>query len=797
MNHPTDILAAINHTEESPTKDKLTSIEVCIIRNRDGSIRWLWPNGLRRPLFLKFYNVQGWKARLYSTILRILFILGVQRWFFERVTATLPTVGDGAVYDLQGLNWSLFTGTVGPNQKYILYTQAENGKGQFTKIAVTNKAAQLIAQEASTLELLADSSIKGWHYPGIAHQDDRSLSVYEHVGYTRRTSAYTPGHQRALASLADMEARTLVFDDWARSLRISERISNLAGGTTKIPYGIINKLSHLVTQLQGSTLDVHLAHGDFTPWNIYCNADGSLYIYDWELSNNTLPSGFDFFHYFIQKGTISEHKSWATIKAEIDDHGLSYFNKRDSGHYLSLYLLSNILYYLELYAQQEAWHTQIYWLIDTWNAALSDVLRSSISERELVILDLFDSIHDTDYAGLKLPTSQHEKISAYSDIDLLLSKRNSKSLVGRLKNHPLVDHTTISSGYAMTKITLVTKSRGILSLDLIHQLKRKHLVYMDVDAMIQGHWTNCNGIKHVNAADTRQFISLFYGLNGQATPAKYRTGQVEVTDSIALNNVLDQQQVPSIDQQKALIQVVSKMAANKSINRLKNILAYCYDTVIHSLSHRGMIITFSGVDGAGKSTIIEKTKYEVEKKLRKDVVVIRHRPSILPILSAWTKGKAAAEKAAADRLPRQGGNTSLLSSLLRFSYYYTDYLFGQFYINIKYVFRGKVVLYDRYYFDFINDTLRSNIVLPKWLTKSAFVFLLQPHLNFFLYADAQVILSRKQELDATTIRKLTIDYLQLFGQLAQKRPSQYHAIENISLQQTLDTIVHKIQLKLL
>jgi hypothetical protein len=111
--------------------------------------------------------------------------------------------------------------------------------------------------------------------------------------------------------------------------------------------------------------------------------------------------------------------------------------------------------------------------------------------------------------------------------------------------------------------------------------------------------------------------------------------------------------------------------------------------------------------------------------MRKRVVVIRHRPSLLPILSAWSKGKTAAEKEAAETLPRQGQNKSFFSSVFRFSYYYTDYLFGQFYVYFKHVLRGDVVLYDRYYFDFINDSLRSNITLPKWILKSGYTFLLK------------------------------------------------------------------------
>jgi thymidylate kinase len=111
--------------------------------------------------------------------------------------------------------------------------------------------------------------------------------------------------------------------------------------------------------------------------------------------------------------------------------------------------------------------------------------------------------------------------------------------------------------------------------------------------------------------------------------------------------------------------------------------------------------------------------------------------------------------------------------------------------------RGDVVLYDRYYFDFINDSLRSNISLPKWLLRGGYRLLFQPTLNFFLYADAQTILSRKKELDEQTIKKLTHDYISLFNDLDKKRIGKYLAIENIHLDRTLHLVSKSIQAKLI
>ena len=164
------------------------------------------------------------------------------------------------------------------------------------------------------------------------------------------------------------------------------------------------------------------------------------------------------------------------------------------------------------------------------------------------------------------------------------------------------------------------------------------------------------------------------------------------------------------------------------------------------------------------------------------------------IENGWVEQERQRENAAqiaATTLPRQGQNRSLISSLFRFGYYYSDYLIGQFVIQVKYVLRGYIVLYERYYFDFINDSRRSNIDLPEGIAACGFNFLLKPDLNFFLYASPQTILSRKQELDEPAIQHLTAAYLQLFQQLGEKAKGKYYPLENEVLSQTIDFILRK------
>jgi thymidylate kinase len=73
---------------------------------------------------------------------------------------------------------------------------------------------------------------------------------------------------------------------------------------------------------------------------------------------------------------------------------------------------------------------------------------------------------------------------------------------------------------------------------------------------------------------------------------------------------------------------------------------------------------------------------------------------------------------------------------------------------------------------------------------------MKPDVNFFLYADAETILARKQELDAATIEELTGKYLTLFQKLnTTEKTKKYHAVKNLKLQDTVDSIMTQLKLQ--
>ncbi|MBB1194034.1 hypothetical protein DNC80_10205 [Flavobacterium sp. SOK18b] len=767
--------------------------DMLFIKNPDGSPRWIWNANCDTPLFLKFYNIGSFKAWIFATAIKTVFIFRLQKIVFSKKTV-FATKNDNTVLDYKK-DWALFTGTIGPNNKAILYAN-----NSFYKIATTPNAQELINREHSILEKI-NSNQNLFITPKSKQISNEIIQLSDVSENGTRSKSITTSHLNALLEMRNLEPQTIKVSEWNLLNSFKQDLNSI--DDSRIPSNMLRKIKTLIGNISANEkVNLSLSQGDFTQWNMY-ERNGKIALYDWELASFDKPIGFDYFHFIIQQGVLVDHKCWKTIYTYIKEECNGNFGKQlfnndldKLNDYLKWYLITNCIHYLKIYSNQPKWHVQIDWLLQVWNEGLNMFMVEEKTSRELVIMDVLDLLQNQEYAALKFKNEFPEKLSINSDIDLIINEKENQLIVSFLKNHALVSKITSNKKSFMNSIQLFLNDGSVLSLDLIWQLKIKTLEILDANQIIASNILNNYGVKNASSVDTARFIALFYTLNNSEIPAKYLDYKNAIQNSnepldLILKNHFRNTKISEAN----LLNMIKQNPENKGISKIKNTLRYYIDTMRNSHKSRGFIITFSGVDGAGKSTVIENIATRIEKQLRKPVVVLRHRPSILPILSVWSKGKEQAHLDVIEGLPRQGKNKSLLSSIIRFSYYYFDYLFGQFVVYFKYILRGKVVIYDRYYFDFINDGKRSNIILPKKITSFFYTFLLKPEFNFFLFADANIILKRKEELSKATIEKLTADYHGLFESLQSKsKASVYQSINNIELEVTLNQVVKTILL---
>ncbi len=181
------------------------------------------------------------------------------------------------------------------------------------------------------------------------------------------------------------------------------------------------------------------------------------------------------------------------------------------------------------------------------------------------------------------------------------------------------------------------------------------------------------------------------------------------------------------------------------------------------MSRTGFSVGFTGPDGSGKTTVIDRTIERLGDVFASAHAYYHFRPALFGNLGEVAH--SAGIKKEVDRNysdPHRGGKTGVLSSLARLGYYSVDYVVGYF-AKVKTRTRiTRLVIFDRYFTDIICDSRRSRIYLPpKFLNLWRKLFIPSLDYNILLTASADTILARKRELDREGIDTINakIDFL--------------------------------------
>jgi thymidylate kinase len=175
----------------------------------------------------------------------------------------------------------------------------------------------------------------------------------------------------------------------------------------------------------------------------------------------------------------------------------------------------------------------------------------------------------------------------------------------------------------------------------------------------------------------------------------------------------------------------------------------------------GVVVAILGVDGVGKSTVINGILPVLNEATHNAVSCQHLRPGLLPPL-ARLKGKTAVP--AAPVLDPHGATPSgTLGSLLRLSYLTLDYILGYWFkIRLIIAKQPTVVLYDRYAYDMVIDPRRFRIGVSGRLASLFTRLAPRPHLIICLHAEPEVVAARKEELPLNEIHR-QIDALKQFA----------------------------------
>lgn len=179
------------------------------------------------------------------------------------------------------------------------------------------------------------------------------------------------------------------------------------------------------------------------------------------------------------------------------------------------------------------------------------------------------------------------------------------------------------------------------------------------------------------------------------------------------------------------------------------------------MKRQGIFIVILGVDGSGKSTIINAIKPTLTAMSNNNIFIKHLRPGFLPPL-ARLRGQRD-EQIGPVTDPHGSTPSGIVGSLLRIIYLMTDYILGYCLITLPKVKKqSAIIIYDRYAYDMAIDPRRFRIALPskliRWFTRLA----PKPDLIFCLYGNPEVIAARKRELPLEEVAR-QVDALKEFA----------------------------------
>jgi hypothetical protein len=258
---------------------------------RSGGLALYHPQSLRGALAKNIIASGAWRPQ--------------SRCIREETLDELRTALNGFVGS-EKLHCAFYLRAPGPFAKAIVLVMDETGRAlAYVKIAATERSARAIAHEADVLERLAGvpnlkSSVP--HVIARANWRDYPILILE-PGPPRNPPRGFEGCHRAF--LAHLRDATRVVRPLGESRMLAEmcaRFESCCGALSdgwRARYGWA--LDTITRRAASEAMPLALAHGDFVPWNMRRNADGSLYVFDWELAAEERIETWDTFHFHLAR----------------------------------------------------------------------------------------------------------------------------------------------------------------------------------------------------------------------------------------------------------------------------------------------------------------------------------------------------------------------------------------------------------------------------------------------------------------------------------------------------------------
>ena len=187
---------------------------------------------------------------------------------------------------------------------------------------------------------------------------------------------------------------------------------------------------------------------------------------------------------------------------------------------------------------------------------------------------------------------------------------------------------------------------------------------------------------------------------------------------------------------------------SKQNNTLSKRASQCWYNISRMLPLRflnptGMDIALLSPDGGGKTTILNALRvYEVSSFSGIERKYVR--PGLFLNIGQY---KPNAKPEMTDNPNPHGRKPDgTIKSWIRFLIYFVDFTVGYYLKVVPLKWKRKLVVFDRYYYDYFVDMYRYHYSLPQWVPHFFSAIIPKPEITFILYADPEILYHRKREL---------------------------------------------------
>ena len=187
-----------------------------------------------------------------------------------------------------------------------------------------------------------------------------------------------------------------------------------------------------------------------------------------------------------------------------------------------------------------------------------------------------------------------------------------------------------------------------------------------------------------------------------------------------------------------------------------------------------IVVSFMGVDGSGKSTLIELLRKKLKNKFRK-IKYIHLRPYLILL-----------DKSTVQANPHKSKKTwPILLNFFRILYWLIIYRFFFYLFGNN---SNQLIIFDRYAHDLMIDPIRYKFNLPINIAKFILDLFPNPNLWIVVNAPIKVLEKRKKELPTKELKRQIRTYLNF----AKQRKNSIVVNTNNSVQSSLSLIIKKL-----